>query len=246
MNYPLEPIAVINSPFREKFATPRQPGLAPSVTATIRFYPGYGVPETVRGLEDFSHLWLIFLFHQNWQQGWQPTVRPPRLGGNRRVGVYASRSPFRPNPVGLSAVKLLGIDRGKGEVRLRVQGADLIDGTPILDIKPYIPYGDSLPKARGGFAEQSPEPVLTVEFSAAATLFLQQHHLREPDLERQIRELLSQDPRPAYRRQSAEIQEYGMHFADYNIRWTVKAQLATVLEIKPVQISASSIAAAHD
>jgi tRNA-Thr(GGU) m(6)t(6)A37 methyltransferase TsaA len=233
MNYPLEPIAVIKSPFREKFATPRQSGLTPSVTATIAFHPGYGVPETVRGLEDFSHLWLIFLFHQNWQQGWQPTVRPPRLGGNRRVGVYASRSPFRPNPVGLSAVKLLGIGRVKGEVSLRVQGADLIDGTPILDIKPYIPYGDSLPQARGGFADQPPEPSLAVEFSAAATLFLQQRRDREPDLERQIREVLSQDPRPAYRRQSAEQQEYGMRFADYNIRWAVSAQQATVLEIRP-------------
>ena len=233
MNYPLDPIAVINSPFREKFATPRQSGLTPSVTATIVFQPGYGVPETIRGLEGFSHLWLLFLFHRNWQQGWQPTVRPPRLGGNRRVGVYASRSPFRPNPVGLSAVKLLGIDQVKGEVRLRVQGADLIDGTPILDIKPYIPYSDSLTQAQGGFADQRPEQTLAVEFSAAAALFLQQHHAREPDLERQIREVLSQDPRPAYRRHSAEQQEYGMRFADYNIRWTVQAQRATVLEIKP-------------
>ncbi len=168
MSYSLEPIAIIHSPFREKFVTPRQPGLTPSIRAQITFNPGFATPEAVRGLEDFSHIWLVFLFHQNWEKGWKPTVRPPRLGGNQRVGVYASRSPFRPNPIGLSAVKLLSINTDQASVSLEVQGADLIDGTPILDIKPYIPYGDSIPEATRGFAEEAPRPTLQVQFSELA------------------------------------------------------------------------------
>lgn len=233
MNYPLEPIALIRTPFKEKFATPRQPGLTPSVHAQIDFYPDFATPEAVRGLEGFSHLWLIFMFHQNWQKGWKPTVRPPRLGGNQRVGVYASRSPFRPNPIGLSAVKLLDIHVDKGHVSLQVEGADLIDGTPILDIKPYIPYGDSIPKAQGGFAEETPKGGLQVEFSAVARQQLNQYLSEAPRLELMIRETLSLDPRPAYRRGGEDLQEYGVRFDHYEIRWKNFQDKLIVSSIEP-------------
>ena len=234
MNYPLEPIARIQTPFKEKFATPRQPGLTPSVHARINFYPGFATPEAVRGLGGFSHLWLIFLFHQNWQKGWKPTVRPPRLGGNQRVGVYASRSPFRPNPVGLSAVKLLDIIVNKGSVSLLVEGVDLIDGTPILDIKPYIPYGDSIPDASGGFAKETPKATLKIEFSEAACRQLDQYQNETPDLEVMIREVLGLDPRPAYRCSREDLQEYGVRFDRYEIRWKILAGKLTVSSIEPV------------
>ncbi len=235
MNYALEPIAIIHTPFKEKFATPRQPGLAPSIRARIDFAPDFATPEAVRGLEGFSHLWLIFLFHQNWQKEWKPTVRPPRLGGNQRVGVYASRSPFRPNPIGLSAVKLLSINIDKGAVSLEVLGADLIDGTPILDIKPYIPYGDSVPDATGGFAEEAPKPNLLVEFTAIAQKQIILYQKVSPELETLVREALSLDPRPAYRGNKKDLQEYGALLDCYNIRWKVEEDRLIVLEILAVE-----------
>ncbi len=232
MSYALEPIAFIHTPFREKFATPRQPGLTPSVRAHIEFLPAYAAPEAIRGLEGFSHIWLIFLFHQNWQKGWKAMVRPPRLGGNLRVGVYASRSPFRPNPIGLSAVRLLSINCGEGNVSLEVQGADLIDGTPLLDIKPYIPYGDSIPDAAGGFAEEAPGPVLQVEFTVTAQQRLIGYRKATPDLETLIRETLCLDPRPAYRCETEDLQTYGVLLDRYNIRWQVVGEKAIVTEIE--------------
>ncbi len=234
MSYSLEQIAIIRSPFREKFTTPRQPGLAPSVHARIDFYPSFATPEAVRGLEGFSHLWLIFLFHQTWKKGWKPTVRPPRLGGNQRVGVYASRSPFRPNPLGLSAVKLLAITIDKGTVSLKVQGADLIDGTPIFDIKPYIPYGDCIPEAVGGFAENIPEPQFQVKFSdlARKQIVLYQHET--PQLETMLCETLALDPRPAYRHGKNDSREYAVQFDRYNIRWKVIGGQVIVSQIEPV------------
>jgi len=232
MNYPLTPIATIHSPFREKFATPRQPGLTPSVQAKISFQPGFATPEAVRGLEGFSHLWLIFLFHQNWQKGWKPTVRPPRLGGNQRIGVYASRSPFRPNPLGLSTVKLLSINNNHGEISLQVQGADLIDGTPIFDIKPYIPYGDSIPEAIGGFAEETPKSTLQVDFSDLAKKQLALYQDETPELEIMLQETLSLDPRPAYRQNKEDSQDYGVLFDRYNVRWKVQGRQLIVLEIQ--------------
>ena len=230
--YPLEPIAIIESPFREKFATPRQPGLTPSVRARIVFRDAYATPEAVRGLEGFSHIWLIFLFHQNWRKGWKPTVRPPRLGGNKRVGVFASRSPFRPNPIGLSAVKLLSIDCAAGEIALTVQGADLIDGTPILDIKPYIPYGDSIPDASGGFADDSPQSRLVVEFTEKARQQLEGFIELSPALEQVIRETLSLDPRPAYRQERDDSTQYGAQLDRFNIRWRIKGNIALITDIQ--------------
>ena len=230
MNYPLEPIAIIRTPFKEKFSTPRQPGLAPSVTANIEFLPGFATPEAVRDLDGFSHLWIIFLFHQNWQKGWQPTVRPPRLGGNKRVGIYASRSPFRPNPIGLSSVKLLDVICKNDQISLQVQGADLIDNTPIFDIKPYVPYSDCHPQATNGFATPPPTP-MQVEFSPAATAQLEQCQQETPQLKIMLQEVLSLDPRPAYQHKQNNSKEYGVLFDRYNVRWLVENDRLVVLEI---------------
>lgn len=215
----LSPIAVIRSPFKEKFATPRQSGLTPSVKALIEFLPICKSAEAVSGLEGFSHIWLLFLFHRHLDQGWAPTVRPPRLGGNQRVGVFASRSPFRPNPVGLSAVRLLHINKGRDSLSLEVQGADLIDGTPIIDIKPYLPYADSIPDALGGFAAAEPQPRLEIHFSDNARRQLKDFKDQTPGLETLIRETLSLDPRPAYRDPGADQHTYGCLLDRYNIRW---------------------------
>ncbi|WP_029914407.1 tRNA (N6-threonylcarbamoyladenosine(37)-N6)-methyltransferase TrmO [Pelobacter seleniigenes] len=235
MDYSLNPIAIIHSPFKEKFATPRQAGLAPTVTAEVVFFPDYATPEAVRGLSEFSHIWLLFLFHHNWQKGWQPTVRPPRLGGNKRVGVYASRSPFRPNPIGLSAVRLLSVIVRDGQVVLKVQGADLIDQTPIIDIKPYLPYGDAISGAAGGFAPQAPSHRLAVEFSSLAQEQLARFRPAHPELEALLHETLGLDPRPAYRSAPEDEREYGVRLLDYNIRWQVSGGRVMVLAIDPVE-----------
>lgn len=231
MNVSMESIAVIRSPFREKFSTPRQPGLTPSVTALIEFNPDFCSPEAVRGLEGFSHIWLIFLFHQNLKQGWKPTVRPPRLGGNQRVGVYSSRSPFRPNPVGLSAVKLLDLNICGQEISLKVEGPDLIDKTPIIDIKPYISYSNSIPEATRGFADQALER-LEVIYSDQAQKQLQRYAITSPDLEHLLRETLALDPRPAYKRNTDEEKRYGVLFDRYNVNWMVKQGRVVVLNIE--------------
>ncbi len=231
-NISLSPIAVIRSPFREKFATPRQSGLTPSIKAQIEFLPEFNSVESVRGLDGFSHIWLLFAFHQHLDQGWNPTVRPPRLGGNRRIGVFASRSPFRPNPIGLSAVKLLHIDSRAGVLTLEVQGADLIDGTPIIDIKPYIPYADSIRDALGGFAASEPQTALEIHFTDAALHKLRNFSGQTPELETLIRETLSLDPRPAYRNQDVDQHSYGCRLDRYNIRWQVEDNQLIINDIK--------------
>ena len=233
-NLHLTPIAVIRSPFKEKFATPRQSGLTPSVKAHIEFLPEYCCGESVRSLEGFSHIWLLFVFHQHLDQGWSSTVRPPRLGGNRRVGVFASRSPFRPNPIGLSAVKLLSIDNNAGSLSLVVQGADLIDGTPIVDIKPYIPYADSIPDALGGFVTSEPQTTLEICFTDAAQRKLRDFAQQAPELETMIRETLSLDPRPAYRHQGDDHHAYGCLLDRYNIRWQVEGPRVIINDIETV------------
>lgn len=235
MTYNCQTIALVHSPYREKFSAPRQPGLAPTVSAQIELLPEFASPEAVRGLEGFSHIWLIFLFHQNAGQGWKPTVRPPRLGGNKRVGVFACRSPFRPNPIGLSAVKLLSIDCSGGKVILNVQGADLIDGTPILDIKPYLPYTDGIANAQGGFADRAPVAALQVVFSSTAQQQLDKASAQEPHLKNLIEETLTLDPRPAYKRGADEGREYGVLLDRFNVRWQVEGSKAVVLAIEPAK-----------
>lgn len=209
----LEPIARIRTEFPEKFGIPRQSGLVEELQARVEFLPEFRIPEALRGLEGFSHIWLIWEFSQN--QGWSPTVRPPRLGGNKRMGVFATRSPFRPNPLGLSCVRLEGIDwdSPQGPVLL-VGGADLLDGTPIYDVKPYVPLSDCRPEAVGGFSDAHREDRLEVDFPA-------QLLDKVPEKKRTaLLGVLSQDPRPSYHGDPQRI--YGMAFAGMEIKFTVE------------------------
>lgn len=218
----MEPVAHIRSPFADKFGVPRQPNLAPHVISEIVFAPAYSSPECVRGLTDFSHLWLIWGFHCNDGAAWHPTVRPPRLGGNTRVGVFATRSPFRPNGLGLSVVKLISVEPGPV---LRVSGADMVDGTPIYDIKPYIPYADSLPTATGGFTE-TPRNMLAVQFDCKLP-----HHA-PTDWVIAVSEVLAQDPRPAYQHDPERI--YHIIYKPFELSFRVVDGVAQVVDIHPM------------
>lgn len=231
--YTLQVIGVIRAPYREKFGIPRQPRLV-EVESSLELLPGFDLPSMVDGLEGFSHLWLTFVFHACVAQGWKARVRPPRLGGNRRVGVYASRAPFRPNHLGLSVVELVGIEHDGG-LRLRLKGADLLDGTPVLDIKPYVPYVDAVPDARSGFAPDAPAP-LAVAFSPEA----EQQLAADPKLRQLIAAVLSQDPRPAYQ-QDDPARVYGMRLADVNLRFSILAGQALVLAVEAADEGASPI-----
>ena len=229
--FTFKPIGVIRSCFREKFGIPRQSGLVPAARATLELLPPYAQSAAVRGLEDFSHLWLLFVFHGLPEGRWQPTVRPPRLGGNRRLGVFATRSPFRPNSLGLSAVRLEQIVVDSGRITLHLAGVDLLDGTPVLDIKPYVPYADCLPTATGGFAPEAPNAELVVEFSPQAAAFCANRphgHLRQL-----ITQILRQDPRPAYVREPGDVapKSYGMKLYDFDVKWEVVDEVAYVMEI---------------
>ena len=217
-------IANIHSDFPTKFGIPRQSGLVEELTAKIVFTPDYRVPEAVRGLEDFSHIWLIWQFSKAVRENWSPTVRPPRLGGNTRMGVFATRSPFRPNAIGLSCVRLLKVEPNtpEGPV-LTVAGADLMDGTPILDIKPYIPYADCQPEATGGFTDTAGDFLLKVEFPPELLE-------RVPEDRREaLIGVLSHDPRPSYQRNAERV--YGMEFAGMNVRFRVSEDVLTVVEV---------------
>ncbi|ASI88856.1 tRNA (N6-threonylcarbamoyladenosine(37)-N6)-methyltransferase TrmO [Vibrio mediterranei] len=229
MTYSLEPIGIIHSPYKEKFAVPRQPRLVSSATATIALQGDINCLEAVRGLEQFSHLWLLFLFDQNLAAGWKPTVRPPRLGGNERVGVLASRATFRPNGIGMSSVELKGIRQHGSQVFIDVGSVDLVDGTPIVDIKPYIPYSDSIPDAISGYAESEPESI-EVAFSDIALEVLAKD--KEVAYKTQvIKEVLAQDPRPAYKKSKVDNKEYGVRLFDWNVKFKIIAQLALVTSI---------------
>lgn len=228
----LTPIGVIHSCFDDRFGTPRQPGLVPSATAELILSPPYDHPDSLRGLEGCSHVWLLFLFHGNVGRGWSPTVRPPRLGGNRRIGVFASRSPFRPNPIGLSAVELAGLIDAPGKRGLLLRNHDLIDGTPVLDIKPYIPYSDALSQAQppAGF-EQAP-PGRPVRFTERANADLA---AAPTQLRSLIEQTLALDPRPAYRQQESG-RLHGMALAGHNVRWQV---IDGVVQVERVESPAS-------
>jgi len=227
-NYSLQPIGIAHSPYKEKFGTPRQPGLI-NVQCSIELLPPYNQMDAFKGLDGFSHIWVSFIFHQAMRDQWQPTVRPPRLGGNEKVGVFASRSPFRPNNLGLSVVKLLNIEQQSNKLSLHVEGLDVIDGTPVVDIKPYIPYVDAIPAATEGFASGAPEKKLEVEFTQQAEQQLET--IEHPEQFRQlVIDVLQLDPRPAYK-QSQEQGEYGISLDSYNIRWSVNHLTVTVLEV---------------
>ncbi|MCP5163022.1 MAG: tRNA (N6-threonylcarbamoyladenosine(37)-N6)-methyltransferase TrmO [Hahellaceae bacterium] len=215
----IETIAVIRSPFKEKFGIPRQSGLLPEHHCRVEMLPPFNTPDAFRALEGFSHLWLIFMFHQNLGHEWRPTIRPPRLGGNKRVGVFASRSSFRPNGLGLSVVKLEKICQSDGNLSLEISGADLIDGTPIVDIKPYIAFVDALENTVAGYVEEAPGNRVGVHFSHAARTALHRLDANQyPSIEKLITEALAKDPRPAYQRLQ-ESREYGMRLYDLNIRF---------------------------
>lgn len=223
----IEPIGIIHSCFKEKFGIPRQPGLVDAAEARLQLLPPYNREEAVRGLEGFSHVWLIFGFHATAEQGWRPTVRPPRLGGNARVGVFASRSTFRPNPLGLSVVRLAGIDCSDG-VSLTLAGVDLLDQTPIFDIKPYLPYADALPSAQGGFAPENPDTAVSVSFSPQAERQLSRLEAERPRLRQLVCELLAYDPRPAYRSDTDASRDYGVKLYDLDVRWRMLGDVAEV------------------
>jgi len=226
-------IGVIKSPWKEKFAVPRQPGLIEDGGGEMHLLPPYNQQEAVRGLDAFSHLWLLFVFHQTMDGGWRPTVRPPRLGGNARMGVFATRSTFRPNPIGMSLVELKTIRCEKGQVILDLGSLDLVDGTPIVDIKPYLPFAEAIPQARAGFAQNAPTAEMPVRFSAQAQQQLARHQQRYPHLERFIRQVLAQDPRPAYRKGEEPEREYAVWLLDFNVRWRVTAEGTEVLALDP-------------
>ena len=220
----IRPIAVMRSDFPTKFGIPRQSGLVESLRSTIVFEPEYRNPDALRGLEDFSHIWLIWQFSEAVRTDWTPTVRPPRLGGNTRMGVFATRSPFRPNSLGLSCVKIIGIEQtAENGTVIHVAGADLMNGTPIFDIKPYIPYGDCHPEALGGFTSTAGDFLLQVEFPQE---FLK---LLPEDKQEAALELLSHDPRPSY--QTKSDRTYGLSFAGFDIRFTVESDVLRVKEV---------------
>ena len=223
----IQVIARMHSDFATKFGIPRQSGLVEELKSTIVFEPEFRNPDALRGIEGFSHLWIIWQFSGAVRQSWSPTVRPPRLGGNTRMGVFATRSPFRPNHLGLSSVKLLGVEQTAqyGTV-LHVGGADLMDGTPIFDIKPYIPYGDCHPDATGGFTDQAGEFLLEVDFPKNLLLKLPE------EKQEAAMGVLRHDPRPSYQRSPERV--YGLTFAGFDIRFTVKDTLLTVVEVNKV------------
>jgi tRNA (adenine37-N6)-methyltransferase len=215
----LSPIGFIHSCYKEKFGIPRQAGLVPEATAILEIRPPYNREEAFKELSTFSHIWVIFLFHEVKRDGWAATVRPPRLGGNRRIGVFASRSGFRPNPIGLSAVKLEKISYEVGQLLLYLGGGDFLDGTPVLDIKPYVPYADSVPEAIGGFAVSPPPARFDVVFSVAAEAVCRLLSSRIPRLKALITGMLRCDPRPAYYHEKPVKKRFGMRIYDLDIKW---------------------------
>ncbi len=214
-------IARIHNAFDEKFGVPRQSGLAEEVISTIVFEEEFRAAEALRGIEEFSHLWLIWAFDRAERETWSPTVRPPRLGGNKRVGVFATRSPFRPNAIGLSCVRLLGVEKTPEGHVLKVAGADLVNGTPIYDIKPYLPYADCKPDATGGFTDGTVKRTVDVQFSGEALKQLTEDERRE------LKAVLKEDPRPAY--QEDPEREYVFGFAGKQIHFKVSNMLLTVI-----------------
>ena len=224
----IHPIATMKSDFSTKFGIPRQSGLVEDLRSTIVFEPKFRNPDALRGIEGFSHLWIIWQFSEAVRTEWSPTVRPPRLGGNTRMGVFATRSPFRPNNLGLSCVKLLGIEETAeyGTV-IHVGGADLMDGTPIFDIKPYIPYADCQTNAIGGFTDTAGDFLLEVDFPEALL------HKLPADKHPGAIGVLGHDPRPSYQRKPGRV--YGLTFAGFDIRFTVEENKLTVVDVERME-----------
>jgi len=225
-------VAVCRTPYKQKFGIPRQPGLVDFVRGYVELVPPYNHIDAVRGLEQYSHLWLLFCFHENLAQGWKTTVRPPRLGGNEKLGVFATRSTFRPNGIGQSVVKLHAVHQQKGKVVLEISGMDLLDGTPVIDIKPYIPFSDAIPDALGGIAQQAPEQV-NVSFSAGADAQIASISAQYPGLKQLIIAVLAQDPRPAYKKAKDDPKRYQVALYDLDIFWYATAAGIEVVALQP-------------
>ena len=224
MKAEIQAIARMKSDFPTKFGIPRQSGLVEDLRSTIVFEPEFRNPDALRGIEGYSHLWLIWQFSEAVRQDWSPTVRPPRLGGKTRMGVFATRSPFRPNSLGLSCVRLLKVEETKEfGIVLHVGGADLMDGTPIFDIKPYISYGDAHPEAVGGFTDHAGDFLLKVDFPSDLLNQIPN------DKHQALLGVLSHDPRPSYQRNAERV--YGLSFAGFDVRFTVKNEILTVVEV---------------
>jgi tRNA-Thr(GGU) m(6)t(6)A37 methyltransferase TsaA len=228
------PIGLVRSCYTGKFGIPRQPGLVTAAEARLKLYPEYAREEAFAGLEGFSHLWLIFVFHEALAEGWRPTVRPPKLGGRRKVGVFASRSPHRPNPIGLSAVAFLGFHQDADGLALRLGGVDLLDGTPVLDVKPYVPYADCLPQASSGFVPAPRDQEREVIFSPPA---LAQARAADPDGTRRLAELITQvlrqDPRPGYMDRYPDRQDFALRLYDLEVKWRETGGQILVTAMEP-------------
>ena len=229
----LNPIGIVNSPYKEKFAIPRQPGLVTTAKGTIKLLGEVNNLDAIREIEQFDYIWLLFIFHGTQEQGWKSLVRSPRLGGNKKMGVLATRSTFRPNPIGMSVVKLEKTEVIEQDVFLHISGIDLLDETPIVDIKPYIPYSDSLPDANAGFAQEQPQINLTIQFSEQALISLTTLEKKIPELKLFIEQVLAQDPRPAYKQNKPDNKVYGMKLYNVNIQWKM-LNLETI-EVTQVQ-----------
>ncbi|MES9992330.1 MAG: tRNA (N6-threonylcarbamoyladenosine(37)-N6)-methyltransferase TrmO [Candidatus Thiodiazotropha sp.] len=238
MDYEFHPIGRIHSCFKEKFGIPRQSRLIAEAEAHLEILPPYNRPEAFRELAEYSHLWIIFVFHAT-KDEWRPRVRPPRLGGNKRVGVFASRSPVRPNPIGLSVVDLLHLELSNNKVVLHLGGVDLLHGTPVLDIKPYLPYVDAIPEAKSGYAPSAPGEAIELSYSSAAEDMLERLPAAQAQrLKTLIQRILENDPRPAYM-DEAKRDHFGMRLFDFNIRWKLQDGSYLVTEVQPIEVANS-------
>lgn len=229
MGFSVEPIGVLHSCFKDKFGVPRQPGLIRVADARLELFASYNRAEAFSGLEGFSHIWVTFVFHHCLDQEAGLSVRPPRLGGNRKVGVFASRATHRPNPIGISVSELVAIEQDKNGFCLRLRGVDLIDGTPVLDIKPYVPYSDSIADAQTGYAQQAPTPSFEVVFSTQAEQQCQQYAQHWPELRQLIVEVLALDPRPAYLAGRSQQKQFAVRLYELDVHWRVLDE--TVIEV---------------
>ncbi len=223
-------IGIIHSCYKEKFGIPRQPALV-DCPASIEINEAYSVEDAFRELETFSHIWVVFVFHAIENKNWKATVRPPRLGGNQRLGVFASRSMFRPNPVGLSVVELKSIEKKANKMILNISGGDFLDKTPVLDIKPYIPYADSITSATGGYAAQVPEKKLTVIFMADAEKVISENEIKYPQLKEIIIAMLQLDPRPAYKKKNEDRNDFAIKLYDFDVKWSVENNQVIVTQL---------------
>lgn len=234
-HFSFDTIGIVHSCYKDKFAIPRQARLVTASTASIELFPPYNNVEATRGLENFSHLWLSFVFHLHIDKGWNTTVKPPRLDGKQRFGVFATRASFRPNPIGLSLVEMDSIEQQGAKLFIHIKGADLLDQTPILDIKPYIPYTDSLPDAKGGFTDQIKEELFEVQFTEASWQDCEQAKKNYPEIEIFIRQLLCLDHRAYFYKKIEKI--YSTRVYVYDLKWRINDKVVEVISLKTVDNS---------